>query len=227
MKIKMNIIKRVIVRLDYLYKVYILKDPFLLEIKRWFKDLGHNKFNLNYQLNQNSIIFDVGGYHGDFAEAAFQKFGCRVFVFEPIPAFYDACKTRFKDKPSIICLNYGLSSASGSFPITLNDDASSFKKESLNNSTYLAEVRSISEAIVELGVENIDLIKINIEGGEFDLLPAIIECGLVKQVKYIQVQFHNFVDGAVVNRERIRKSLEKTHREMWNYEFVWESWERI
>jgi hypothetical protein len=48
---------------------------------------------------------------------------------------------------------------------------------------------------------------------------------LIKQINYIQIQFHNFVDGAVENRQLIRAALGRTHREMWNYDFVWESWE--
>ena len=82
-----------------------------------------------------------------------------------------------------------------------------------------AEVRSISEVVSELHIERIDLIKINIEGGEYDLLPAIIDSGLIKRIKYIQVQFHNFDIGAADARFRIRRSR-KTPR-MWNYEFVW------
>jgi FkbM family methyltransferase len=218
---------RVARKLNYLFKLYCLRDPFLRNVKRWFADRGDDTLRLEYPLDKSSVVFDVGGYHGDFAEAIHARFGCRVYLFEPVPVFFEKCVTRFMDNPSVICLNYGLSSSSGWFEINLNADESSFKRDEEGYATQRAEVRSFSKAVSELGVESIDLIKINIEGAEFDLLPAIIESGLIKQVRCIQIQFHNFVEGAVDNRHRIRKLLEKTHREMWNYEFVWESWERL
>jgi hypothetical protein len=109
--------------------------------------------------------------------------------------------------------------------MSLDDNASSFRIVGHPCATQKAQVRAISEVVAELGVERIDLMKINIEGAEFDLLPAIIDSGLIKQINYIQIQFHNFVDGAVENRQLIRAALGRTHREMWNYDFVWESWE--
>jgi hypothetical protein len=66
--------------------------------------------------------------------------------------------------------------------------------------------------------------KINIEGGEFDLLPAAIDSGLIERIKFIQVQFHQFIPNAIENRLQIHKALEKSHRQMWCYDFVWESW---
>ena len=89
-----------------------------------------------------------------------------------------------------------------------------------------AEVRSISEVVSELHIERIDLIKINIEGGEYDLLPAIIDSGLIKRIKYIQVQFHNFDIGAADARFRIRRSR-KTHRGCGIMNSYGESWELL
>ena len=88
-------------------------------------------------------------------------------------------------------------------------------------------MRSIDNVLADLDLEQIDLIKINIEGGEYELLPAILKSGFIDRIKYIQVQFHNFITGADNKREQIRHELEKTHSEMWNYDFVWESWELI
>jgi hypothetical protein len=89
-----------------------------------------------------------------------------------------------------------------------------------------AEVRPFELVFDSLGVEEVDLLKINIEGGEFELIPAIIDSGLISRVRFIQVQFHSFAPNAYELREQIRKNLKKTHQEMWCYQFVWESWKR-
>lgn len=221
----MNYFSRIVKKLGYLFNLYCLRDPFLISVEKWFADRGDEKLRLAYPLDQSSIVFDVGGYLGDFSEAIHSKYGCSVYLFEPVPTFYEACVARFKDNPSIVCLNYGLSSSSGWLAINLNNDESSFKKSDTGSATQKAEVRSFAETVSTLGVDKIDLIKINIEGGEFDLLPAMIDSGFIKRVGFLQVQFHNFVDGAKQSRSKIRESLSRTHREMWNYEFVWESWE--
>ncbi len=212
------------VTFDYYYKLYVLRDPFLRNVKKWFADHGDETLRLDYPLDQTSIVFDVGGYRGNFADAIYRKFGCHIYVFEPVQVFYNECVSRFGNNESITCLNYGLSSASGWFNMSLNNDKSSFKKNE-KGTVQQAQIRSIAEVVAELGIEQIDLVKINIEGGEFDLLPAMIDSGLITRIKFLQVQFHNFVAGAVESRLSIRNSLKKSHREMWNYEFVWESWE--
>lgn len=213
-------------KVSYLYKLYVMRDPFLWNAKRWFADHGDEKLRLDYKLDNTSVVFDVGGYLGDFAAAIYEKYGCRIYLFEPVPEFYDECVKRFSGNSSIVCLNYGLSSQSGWFEMSLDDNKSSFNKIEAGGVSQQAQIRAITEVLTELGVENIDLIKINIEGGEFKLLPTMIDSGLIKRVRYIQVQFHNFIKDAVESRLQIRKSLNITHHEMWNYDFIWESWER-
>ncbi|MEM7512644.1 MAG: FkbM family methyltransferase, partial [Bacteroidota bacterium] len=91
------------------------------------------------------------------------------------------------------------------------------------------EVRLIAfpEAINELGSNHIDLIKINIEGGEFELLEAIIDAGWVDKIDNIQVQFHDFVPNARERMMEIQKKLSFTHELTYQYDFVWENWKRI
>lgn len=204
-------------------RVYLFNDP----LAKWYKDRGDKTLRLDYPLNQASVVLDVGGYVGDYADEIYKKFGCHIYLFEPVPRFYDECVKRFSNNPAIVCLNYGLAAQPGWFEMSLKENESSFKKVIDGCVRQKAEVRSVTEVVAKLGIEKIDLIKINIEGGEFDLLPAIIDSGLVKRIKYIQVQFHNFDSSATEARSHIRSLLEKTHREMWNYEFVWESWEML
>lgn len=220
-----QLFKKIKGKLRYLYKRFVLRDPFTLTAKRWFADRGDQTLRLDYDLDSSSIVFDVGGYIGDYSEDVYKKFGCRIFVFEPVEDFFKHCVGRFVDNESITCLNYGLSSKSGLFEIILNNNQSSFKKTDLRGVKQKAEIRSIADVVSELGIEKIDLIKINIEGGEFDLLPAIINSGFINKIRYLQVQFHDFQPNAYASRLEIRKALENTHREMWNYEFLWESWE--
>ena len=62
------------------------------------------------------------------------------------------------------------------------------------------------------------------EGGEFDLLPRLIETGLIRNCQNVQVQFHAWVPNAVEKRLQIRRSLLQTHAITYDYPFVWENW---
>ena len=47
------------------------------------------------------------------------------------------------------------------------------------------------------------LMKINIEGGEYDLLEELLDENMIKQIVNLQVQFHDFVERS---DERMKKS---------------------
>jgi FkbM family methyltransferase len=207
-----------------LYRRYILRDPFLLEVARWLRDKGDEELRLDYPLTKESIVFDLGGYHGDFASAIHDRYGCKVYIFEPVPEFHQKCVTRFLGNKKIVCLNFGLSSSDNWLDIGIAENASSFSSPHAKGAMQRVQVRSIVDCIYDQGIDRIDLMKINIEGGEFDVLPAIIESGDIRKVQYLQVQFHNFVDNAAKQRAVIRSQFENTHTEMWSYDFVWESW---
>lgn len=222
----MSFLNKVIARLILLYKVHIKRERFLLEAKRWFRDEGDKTLRLNYPLDENSVVFDLGGYQGDFAAEIYEKYGCNIYVFEPVKSFYDKCVKRFEHVPKVKCFNYGLSSSDGWLNISLAENASSFSSPLVQGNTERVEVRSIAPCIKELGVDKINLIKINIEGGEYEVLPALIASGDICKIDDIQVQFHNFVAGAVDKRSTLRDALQDTHDETWCYEFVWENWKK-
>jgi len=215
---------RLLRRIRTAWRLYVLRDPVLREAMRWRREQGDGRLRLDYPLDRDSIVFDVGGYLGDFAAQIQQRYGCRVFVFEPVRKFFDHCVQRFIDLPQVRCFNYGLSAVAGRFAITQEADGSSLTKASQSGPHEWVEVRRFADVVEELGLARIDLLKLNIEGGEFDVLPHLIDSGLMQRVRFLQVQFHNFVPDAVNRRERIRERLRHTHDEMWNYPFVWESW---
>jgi FkbM family methyltransferase len=208
----------------YLIQKYFFKDNKTAEFYRWFKDEGDQNFRLNYPLNIKSVVFDLGGYHGDFAFEINQKYGCQVYLFEPVPEFYEHCLERFKNNKLIHCFNFGLSAKNEYLNIFLDKNASSFLTPTENKSQLKVEVRSVTEFINYNKISLIDLFKINIEGGEFEVMPELINTGDILKIKFIQIQFHSFINNAESMRNKIRQDLKLTHNELWNYEFVWESW---
>jgi FkbM family methyltransferase len=220
----MNFIKKIKNRSRNFYRLILLGDKFLPEAKRWFLEQSDNSLRLDYDLNENSVVFDVGGYEGSWAAEIYEKFKCNIFIFEPVPEFSKNIEQKFLGNKQVHVYSYGLGNKNNQLLITMGDDNSSFYIHSSKN-TISAEVRGFSHELLSgLGVETIDLLKINIEGGEYDLLEHMIDNETISLVKNLQVQFHNFVPNAIKRRNDIRRKLGLTHKETWCYEFVWENW---
>lgn len=201
-----------------------LQHPYQATFDRWFTDSGDNTLRLNYRLNSTSLVFDVGGYEGHWAAAIFAKYGCTIHIFEPVESFASALAARFESHPSITINRFGLGDSSREAMISLADNASSLFIDAKNQQRI--QLVAASEFFTTHDISDIALMKINIEGGEFELLEHLIDTGLVKQIANIQVQFHYFVCDAEKRMGHIQERLCKTHRLTWQYPFVWENWER-
>jgi FkbM family methyltransferase len=210
-----------------------LRNFYLLRVKgdenhktavRWFADRGDETLRLDYPLDRNSVVFDLGGYKGDFAHDISARYDCQVYLFEPVREFYETCRDRFAGKDNIRCFHFGLSSQDGTFQISNEDNGSSIVKGNASGGEEV-RVESFTQFVADHGIPAIDLIKINIEGGEYDVLPQVISSGFIGKTRFLQIQFHDFIEAAVQKRDAIRRDLARTHRESWNYPFVWESWE--
>ena len=101
------------------------------------------------------------------------------------------------------------------------DSSSVFKK---GESSVEIKLVKLDNFLDEHDISNVDLIKINIEGGEFELLEYLVETDKVSIFKNIQVQFHDFVPDAINRMKAIQNKLSKTHALTYQYEFVWENW---
>jgi len=107
----------------------------------------------------------------------------------------------------------------------LNNDASSFCYKT--GEVESVTVKSIDTVLSNLSIQRVDLIKMNVEGYEYDILEKMIDLDLLKLFDHFQIQFHweNFPRHDE-KRNNITKHLAKTHKCVWNYEFVWESWSK-
>ncbi len=192
------------------------------DFSRWLADSGDSTHRLNYNLNENSIVFDMGGYKGEWTQKIFEKYKSNIFIFEPVDEFYNIiCKT-IKGNQKIQPFKYGLGSKDEDLEISITHDSSSvFNKE---GSLEKISIKSFKDFFESNKISNIDLIKINIEGGEYDLLEHIISEGLQTNIKNIQVQFHRFIPECSERRNKIREELSKTHELTYDYDFIWENW---
>jgi FkbM family methyltransferase len=202
--------------------------PFLLETSAefWNSIDGDHTLRLDYDLDNSSIVFDLGGYQGEWSEQIYRRYGCRIFVFEPVPSFARQILERFRGNADISVFSLALGSRNGVFRLSLNDNATS--SYALGGGEVVeSEVKEFAAFLDEHELKGVDLLKINIEGGEFELLDHLVSTGSISRVRDIQVQFHSFVPHAEQLVEDIRRRLWETHVPTYSLNWIWESWSRI
>ena len=193
-------------------------------VEKWFKVNGDDTLRVNYPLNSNSVVFDVGGYKGEWANKIFNKYKCNIWIFEPVENFYNNIKVIFNNNTKVNVFQFGLSNVNQKSFINILDDKSSLFNDS--EQKELIEIKSISEFIESNKIQRIDLLKLNIEGGEYDLIEELIDTNWIININDIQVQFHDFVPNATKRLIKLREKLEITHYLTYEYEFVWENWRK-
>lgn len=191
--------------------------------QKWIKDRGDETLRLNYNISSNDIVFDVGGYVGDFALKIYNLYKCKIHIFEPVPNFVNIIKQKHKENENIIIHEYGLGNENKQLYYNEARDSTQLIESIGSGSTI---VKDIKEVMSLLGNPEIALLKINIEGGEYDLLDRLISTGLINNCKNLQIQFHDFYPNAISRRADIIEQLQKTHNLMYEYLFVWEGWQR-
>jgi FkbM family methyltransferase len=190
--------------------------------KRWREIRGDDSLRVDHVLDCDSVVFDVGGYEGKWIGKIFSRYDCTIHVFEPVLEFANRIERRFAGVEKVHIHKFGLGHVSQTRPISVMRDSSSFYKEV----GALRDAREVCALDFILGnrIETIDLMSVNIEGGEYDLLDHLIESGLMPKIKSIQIQFHGFIPGAEQRLMEIQKGLEKTHNLDFRFLFIWEGW---
>lgn len=170
----------------------------------------YNKF-IGLDLNENSIVIDIGANVGTLSQFIINNYNCNVICYEPNKYAYRILKKRFERNEKVKCFNKGVSENNIQKKIFFHkyhkinkfaySTASSLLEKKTNVdplSFEIIETISIKKIIEEYNF--IDLIKIDIEGYEYKILPEVIKnrnkikkvfCELHGNPKYSKDSFLN------------------------------------
>lgn len=220
-------IKKVKYKLVQWYEGYIKRSPDALLALRWISENRQHDFRHRYDLGENAVIFDCGGYDGEWAnKMALMYPSASIYIFEVVPSYCAALNDRFSGNKNIHVFDFGLGKSDGSIDIAVDGVASSEFLTKEDTKSVTGRIKKFGSFIHEHDLHQIDLLKMNIEGGEYDLLISILDDNFALNCLNIQVQFHNYGQWCVEKRELIRKRLKVTH--FLTYDFAWnfENWQK-
>ncbi len=197
-----------------------------LRSQQWYSMDGDHSLRLQYPLDAHSIVFDLGGFRGDWANDIHHLYHPYIYIFEPVGEYATHIKRRFAGQDKIRVFPIGLGNENRQDKLFLNGNWSSTFRGDQSHATLVEFVKA-SNFITEHQIGMIDLMKINIEGGEYDLLEHLLDTGNITKIVNLQIQFHEFIPFAARRMARIQDRLSASHELTYQYEFMWENWRLI
>ncbi len=185
------------------------------------------------------VYIDLGSYTGDTIKDAMHKFkDFDMFVgFEPIPSLFKKCVRRFKDNPKVRMHKLGASNKKekvklyldyyakekmfGMGSTLLKSKRTGRIKKSVRISRY-EKIKCVdfSEYIKNnFAIDDYIVLKINVEGKEYDILEHMIS---ESTIKYIKIMYCSWHIGKMRNPETFRKRQEAVLEKLYlnNFELV-------
>ena len=188
----------------------------------WKDANGDETYALEWEIDEESRVWEIGGYEGRWASQIVAKYDPHVEIFEPQHGAYQKLIDRFRDFDKVGVYRFGLWVMECSLPLYhVGTDGAS-----------LVHAGSHSEAcefrdVCNLVPGRVDLCLMNIEGGEYALLPYMIGYDLMKYFRLFWCQFHpGLVELGWGRYRAICEGMERTHRRMWEFYPTAVAWER-
>jgi FkbM family methyltransferase len=180
----------------------------------WYECNGEQKYYTNWP-GLDGVVFDVGSYEGAWAAAMISRYGYTVHGFEPASRAYAIAKQKNPNTH-----NYGLGATTrDGILYDVDRDGASFIPNKYRSEP--AKIVDFNEACKQIGVDRIALMSLNIEGGEFELLPHILKSAVA--VERFMIQWHSVVPDYAEKQYTIQSALAETHKMDWNLG-AWEAW---
>jgi FkbM family methyltransferase len=142
------------------------------------------------KLKPCNVILDVGANIG-LTAMYLKDFGKTVYAIEPNPMFLDALRQNAKSI-NIFCCPCAIAESNGERMLYLNDEnrtMNSLVWESGNGTMVMC--KTFSQFMTEQRIEEIDFVKLDVEGAEEEILLSEGFTGVCKSIKSLLVEFHD------------------------------------
>jgi FkbM family methyltransferase len=171
----------------------------LRQVRR--EGLAHEPPNFLYRpdLSPTSVVIDGGcSYQADFSVLLMRRYGVRAFGVDPTRKHSAALRElevqhqgRFVHVPCAIAANDGVLT----FTKSRTNESGSLLPDHVNvvhdeTTTYDVKAVALPSLLEQIGVETVDLLKLDLEGAEYELLGSVTNEQL-RPFRQVFVEFHH------------------------------------
>jgi FkbM family methyltransferase len=145
-------------------------------------------------LNSDSVVYSVGlGNDITFDRAIIENYGTQVFGFDPTPSSLTYLANQSLP-PQFHYYPYAVAAEDGDFsffppPQEGHVSYSFLQRETEQEKAITVPARRISTLMQELGHDHLDILKMDVEGAEYEILEDILSSKL--RPKQLMVEFHH------------------------------------
>ncbi|OWF49232.1 uncharacterized protein LOC110452079 [Mizuhopecten yessoensis] len=190
------------------------------------------RYTSHSYLDRNSFMIEAGGHRGNDTYEFNSRYHPGFYiVLEPVPVFYDILVKKFQQSPNIAVYNFGIDVKDGNFNISESSDNAVSIFMTDNQKGRRIQIVNTTRFFEKLSVRSreVDLITLNCEGCEYAVLDLLLSTDYIRHFRNIQFQSHR-IPGICYPVRRFcwyQELLGKTHKLIFQFKFVWESWARI
>ena len=141
------------------------------DTSKWFL-FNREKLKYGMKYKREGLVLDIGSYLGEYTEKVLEMNPGMIFwLYEPIPEYFSICANRFKDRDNVTVYQTAVSADGRNIQMQI-DGLRSRQKPGV--SPERIATKSISIQGIFDSVTEIELLKMNIEGMEYECLHKLI-----------------------------------------------------
>lgn len=168
---------------------------------QWYGSSYGGFYTSPTNLNEESIVYSFGiGEDISFDKTVIEKHNCNVFAFDPTPKSIAWVNNQELPK-KFKFYEFGISNESGSTFFYLQKNKEHVSGSIMYNNNLdkrdkiEVQVKSFNDIVKDLNHKTINVLKMDIEGTEYQVLPDILESGVY--IEQLLIEFHHrfYKDG--------------------------------
>ncbi len=171
--------------------------PLLALLRRWL--IGwtsiveiEQHYLISSVITDKSVVMDLGANMGRFSAQIIAQFGCNVLAVEPEQVNFEA----ISEHPKLHKLQAAVGGKCGRSGISISPDSTGHRLNALSGTEtatgQVVAVHDFPSLMALTDIHQIDVMKIDVEGCEWDWLDTMSEEQL-KSVGQLTIEFHGFL----------------------------------
>jgi FkbM family methyltransferase len=140
-------------------------------------------------LTKDSVVVDAGAHRGEFSAEIIRRFGCQCHLVEANPRLVETLIVARAE--SITAAALDARDGRGMLHVSENPEATGLLNASAATTGVEVETISLATLMERLGITKIDILKLDIEGAEFELFVSTPD-DVLRRIGQITVEFHDF-----------------------------------